>query len=86
MFIRLDSPFIFFQSLISLMLITPRPLYSFPFIKKSLASLIPLQIMKITFVSCTTEELINKLSIIKRYLHRWVPYLDNFPCISLSRI
>ena len=69
MFIHLDSPFIFAQSLISLMLITPRLLYSFPFIKESLASLSPLQIKKITFVSCTTDEIINKLSIIKQYLY-----------------
>ena len=60
MFIHLDSPFIFVQSLISLMLIMPRLLYSFLFIKESLASLSPLKIKKITFVSCTTnEQLIN---------------------------
>ena len=81
-----DSPFIFVQYLILLMLIMPRLLYSFPFIKESLALLSPLQIKKITFVSFTTDELINKLSIIKRYLYRWVPYFDNFSCISLSPI
>ena len=68
MFIHLDSPFIFFQSLISLMLITPILLFSFPFIKESLVQLSLLQIKKITFVSCTTNELINKLLIIKWYL------------------
>ena len=86
MFIHLDSPFSFVQFLILLILITPILLYSFLFIKESLASLSPLQIKKITFVSCTTNEQINKLSIIKQYLYRWVPYLDNFPCISLSWI
>ena len=60
MFIHLDSHFIFVQFLISLMLIMPRLLYSFLFIKQSLALLSPLQINKITFVSCTTDELINK--------------------------
>ena len=43
-FIHLDSPFIFIQSLISLMLITPKLLYSFLFIKESLAPLSPLRI------------------------------------------
>ena len=56
----MDSPFVFVQSLISLMLIMSRLLYSFLFIKQSLALLSPLQIKKITFVSCTTDELINK--------------------------
>ena len=56
MFIHLDSPFSFVQSFISLILITPIVLYSFPFIKESLASLSQLQIKKITFVSCATDE------------------------------
>ena len=86
MFIHLDSPFIFVQSLILLILIMPRPLYSFLFIKESVALLGPLKIKKMTFVSCTTDELIIKLSIMKECLYRWVPYLDNFRCISLSRI
>ena len=68
MFIHLDSPFSFVQSFNSLKLITPILLYRFPFIKESLASLSPLQIKKITFVSCTTDELINRLSTIKQYL------------------
>ena len=86
MFIHLDSPFILVQSLISLMLIAGRLLYCFPFIKESLASLSPLQIKRITFVFCTADKLINKPSIIKQYLYRWVPYFNNLPCISLSRI
>ena len=86
MFIYLDSPFILVQFLILLMLIAPRLLYSFLVIKESLALLSPLQIKKITFVSCTTDELITKLSIIKRYLYHWVAYLDNFLCISQSQI
>ena len=68
MFIHLDSPFSFVQSFISLILITPILLYNFPFIKKSLASLSPLEIKKITFVSCTANNLINKLSTLKQYL------------------
>ena len=68
MFIHLESPFSFDQSFISLMLITPILLYSFPSIKESLASLSPLQIKKITFVSYRTDEQINRLSTIKRYL------------------
>ena len=68
MFIHLDSPFSFVQSFSSLKLITPILLYRSPFIKESLASLSPLQITKITFVSCTTDELINRLSTIKQYL------------------
>ena len=86
MFIHLDSPFSFVQSLILLILITPILLYSFLFIKESLASLSPLQIKKIKFVSCTTNELINKLFTIMQHLWRWVPSLDNFPDILLSRI
>ena len=86
MFSYVDPPFIFVQSLILLILITPRLLYSFPFNKEFLAFLSLLKIKKITFVSCTTSELINKLSIIKQYLYRWVPYLDHFSCISLSPI
>ena len=70
MFIDLDSPFSFVQFLILLILITPILLYSFLFIKESLASLSPLQIKKITFVSCTTNELINKLSTIMQHLWR----------------
>ena len=84
MFIYLESPFIFVQPLISLMLITPRHLFSFPFIKESLAVLSPLQIKKITFVSCITDELIKILSTIKRHLYCWVPYLDNFSCIEIN--
>ena len=68
MSIHLDSPFSFVQSFISLMLITPILLYSFPFIQESLVSLNPLQIKKITFVSYTIDELINRLSTIKQYL------------------
>ena len=86
MFIYLDSPFIFVQSLILLMLILPRFLYIFLFIKESLASLNQLQIKKITFVSCTTDELIDKPLTIKQYLYQWVPYLHNFPYTSLLRI
>ena len=86
MFIHLDSSFIFDQSLVLLMLIMPRILYSLPFVEESLALSNLLQIKKITFVYCTTNELINKLSIIKQYLYGWAPYLDNFPCISLSQI
>ena len=67
MFIHLDYPFSFVQSFISLILVAPILLYSFPFIKESLASLYPLQIKKITFVSCTTDELINKLSTVRQY-------------------
>ena len=65
MFIHLDSPFSFDQSFISLMLITPILLYSFPSIKEPLASLSPLQIKKNTFVSYKTDEQINRLSTIK---------------------
>ena len=86
MFIHLDSSFIFDQSLVLLMLIMPRILYSLPFVEESLALSNLLQIKKITFVYCTTNELINKLSIIKQYLYGWAPYLDNFHCISLSQI
>ena len=68
MFIHLESRFSFDQSFISLMLITPILLYSFPSIKESLASLSPLQIKKNTFVSYRTDEQINRLSTIKRYL------------------
>ena len=58
-FVHLDSPFIFIESLISLMLITPRHLYMFPFIKESVASLSSLQIKKIVFVSSIINELMN---------------------------
>ena len=67
-FTYLDSPFSFVESFISLILITPILLYIFPLIKESLALLNPLQIKKITFVSCTIDELINRLSTIKQYL------------------
>ena len=62
MFIHLDSSFSFVQ------LIRPVLLYSFPFIKESPASLSPLKIKKLTFVSCGTDELINRLSTIMQYL------------------
>ena len=52
------------------MLIKPRVLNSLPFISESLASLSPLQLTNITFVSFVSAELNNKLSITNRYSYR----------------
>ena len=51
------------------MLITPRILYSLPFISESLASLNSLQLTNITFVSFVSTDLNNKLSVTNQYLY-----------------
>ena len=67
-FTHLDFPFNSVQLAISLTLTTQILLYIFPLIKAVLAWLSPFEIRKNTFVSCTTDELINNELTIKRYL------------------
>ena len=69
-FVHLDFPLILSQCSISAMLIIPRVLISLPFISESLASLSPLKLTNITFVSFVSDELNNKLSMTNRYLYR----------------
>ena len=73
-FVHLDFTLILSQNSISVRFITPRISNSLPFIRDSEASLSPLQLANIAFVSFVSAELNSKLSIMDRYLHLW--YLD----------
>ena len=68
-FVHLDFPLILSQCYMPAMLITPRILYSLPFISESLASLNSLQLTDITFVSFVSTDLNNKLSVTNQYLY-----------------
>ena len=73
-FAYLDFPLILSQNSISGRFIKPRVLNSLQFIRDSSASLSPLQLTNITFVSFVSAELDSKLSIMNQYFYLW--YLD----------
>ena len=73
-FVHLDFTLVLSQNSISVRFITPRISNSLPFIRDSEASLSPLELTNIAFVSFVSAELNSKLSIMDRYLYLW--YLD----------